>query len=129
MKRQLLVLIALAATSCSRSAPEPVAAPKQKMSELAGRTEGKSQRCLPGPRDVLFRVSDSDPNALVFDDGKTIWVSHMAANCQYEPGRTVIPDTLAAYYCSGDMVREGGRVTLMPSRYCALGSFTPYAAK
>jgi hypothetical protein len=129
MKQQLLVLIALSAVSCSRSAPEQVAAPPKKMSELAGRTEGKTQRCLPGPRGVLFRVSDSDPNALIFDDGKRIWVSHMAANCQYEPGQTVIPDTLAAYYCSGDMVREGGRVTLAPSRYCALGSFTPYAAK
>lgn len=129
MKRQLLVLTALAAMSCSRSTPEPVAAPPQRIPELAGRTEGKTQRCLPGPRDVLFRVSDSDPNALIFDDGKRIWVSHMAANCQFEPGQTVIPDTLAAYYCSGDMVREGGRVTLTPSRYCALGSFTPYATK
>jgi hypothetical protein len=99
------------------------------MSELAGRTEGRTQRCLPGPRDVLFRVSDSDPNALIYDDGNRIWVSHMAANCQYQPGQTVIPDTLAAYYCSGDMVREGGRMALMPSRYCALGPFTPYAAK
>jgi hypothetical protein len=129
MKQQLSVLIALSAASCSGSAPEPVAAPPQKVSELAGRTEGKTQRCLPGPRGVLFRVSGSDPNALIFDDGKRIWVSRMAANCQYEPGRTVVPDTLAAYYCSGDMVREGRRVTLTPSRYCALGSFTSYAAK
>ncbi|HEX7929297.1 MAG TPA: hypothetical protein VF470_00095 [Sphingomicrobium sp.] len=128
MKARMIMLMAVAAGSCSQPSPQPIAAPK-KIAELSGRTAGKTQRCLPGPRDVIFEVSRSDPSLLLHDDGKRIWVSRAGPDCQFQSGQTVIPDTLAAYYCSGDLVRVGGATNLFPaSRYCALGSFTPYAA-
>ena len=129
MKSRLIVLVTALAGSCSQPTAEPVAPPKR-ISELSGRVAGKTQRCLPGPRNVIFDVSNSDPQLLLHDDGKRIWVSRVGPDCHFESGQTVIPDTLAAYYCSGDLVRVGGATNLFPAgSYCALGSFTPYSTE
>ena len=120
MDAKLAILVAVLAGS----AP-PAAVPI----EAKGRVAGKTQRCLPGPRDVIFDVSSSDPSLLLHDDGKGIWVTQVGPGCHLEAGQTVIPDTLASYYCSGDLVRLGGARNLFPaSSYCALGNFTPFSA-
>ena len=76
---------------------------------------------------ALFHTSNSDPHLLLYDDGKTIWASTLDANCGFEPGESVVPDGSASYYCRGDFMRAGNRVTLLPfGRTCALGDFTPY---
>jgi hypothetical protein len=123
-----LVVILAAAIAGFGAAPQstPVAAGKD-VAELAGRTAGKPQRCVSVQPGRLFSVSDSNPNLLLYDDGKTIWVSEVGSSCSFEPGETAIPDESSSYYCHGDFVRPGSRITLLPfGRRCALHEFTPY---
>ena len=106
------------------------AAPRNAVTELTGRTPGKTQRCIPFKPGSLFTVSRSDPHVLLYDDGEMIWATKLAASCGFQAGQTAVPDSNAAYYCSGDLVRTGGRVTLMPfGELCALGKFTGYKGK
>ena len=106
------------------------AAPRNAVTELTGRTPGKTQRCIPFKPGSLFTVSRSDPHVLLYEDGETFWASRLAAGCGFQAGQTAVPDSNAAYYCSGDLVRTGGRVTLMPfGELCALGKFTAYKNK
>ena len=102
-------------------------APLSQVPELAKRTPGKPQRCISGQSGLLFRTAEADPHLLLYDDGKTIWVSNLDASCGFPPGQTVIPDTFASSYCRGDFVLAGSRETLLPiGRRCVLGDFTPY---
>jgi hypothetical protein len=120
-----LSIAILAAALTASAAPVPVTAP-QAAPELAGRTPGKAQRCVTGEAGLLFQVSESDPHLLLYGDGKTIWASRLGPECGFEAGETAMPDETASFYCRGDFVRAGGRVTLIPGRRCTLGDFTPY---
>jgi hypothetical protein len=124
---KLHIAILAAALTTSGAAPPPTAVPPT-VSELAGRTPGKTQRCVAGQPGLLFRMSESDPHLVLYDDGKKIWASNLGPSCGFEPGQTIVPDASASYYCKGDMVRAGSRITLIPRGHCALGDFTPYAA-
>ena len=123
-----LLLLALATSSAA-----PRAVPKTQhndVKELAGRTAGKTQRCIPFEPGRLFTVSESDPHVLLYERGNTIWVSGLDATCGFKPGQTAVPDSNASYYCKSDLVRSGARVTLMPfGELCALGNFKAYTTK
>jgi hypothetical protein len=128
MKLRVSIVAVALAGSCAGSQTAPVAAPKA-VAELAGRSPGKSQRCVTGEPGVLFRVSDSDPHLLLYDDRKTIWASVLAPSCGFEAGQTVGPDVSASYYCHGDFVRARSRIALLPFGHtCVLGDFTPYSS-
>jgi hypothetical protein len=127
MSSKTFVLVALLACSCAKGAPEPVAPPPQRVAELAGRLPVTSQRCIGVESGRLFRISNSDPHVLLYEEDKVIWVSTLEDSCGFAPGQTVIPDSNAAYYCKGDLVRSGEQVTLLPfGRICALGNFTAF---
>lgn len=122
MKAGIVILIAALALSG--------AAPRNAVTELAGRNPGKTQRCISFKPGSLFTVSRSDAHVLLYEDGETLWATKLAASCGFQAGQTAVPDSNAAYYCSGDLVRTGGRVTLMPfGELCALGKFTAYKSK
>lgn len=125
MKRGIVILAgALAASSAALTAPTS-GQPK----ELAGRTAGTAKRCIPFDPQRLFTVSRSDSHVLLYDDGEKIWATRLDASCGFEAGRTVTPDTAANTACKGDVVRMGGRITLIPfGELCMLGDFTPYSA-
>jgi hypothetical protein len=119
--------IIAAALAVLIAAPSPAPAPSQKVLELAGRAPGKPQRCIGGQPGLLFTTADSDGHLLLYDDGKTIWANSLEASCGFGAGQTVLPDESASYYCRGDFVRAGNRITLSPfGERCPLGNFTPY---
>ena len=121
MKLRASILAAMLAGLCA--APAPLS----KVPELAKRIPGKPQRCISGQSGLLFRTAEADPRLLLFDDGKTIWLSSLDASCGFQPGQTVIPQLIASYCCRGDVVLAGGCETLLPiGRRCVLGDFTPY---
>jgi hypothetical protein len=125
MTLRTAILSAGLAVFTAASSPPPVAS--QKITELAGRAPGKPQRCIGGQPGTLFATADSDPHLLLYDDGRTIWTNTLEASCGFEAGQTVIPDESASYYCRGDFVRAGNRITLSPfGQRCSLGNFTPY---
>jgi hypothetical protein len=126
MKLPMVILASALASLGAAPQSTPVAADKD-VAELAGRTAGKPQRCVSVKPGRLFSTSDSNPNLLLYDDGKTIWVSDVGPNCGFEGGESAIPDESSSYYCQGDFVRPGSRITLLPfGRHCALRDFTPY---
>lgn len=127
MKHGFAILAAALATMSA--APPPAALPAPTVvAELTGRTPGKAQRCMSGTPGILFTTSGSDPQLLLFDDGKTIWASNLGPSCGYGPSESVVPDASASYYCKGDFVRAGGRNVIIPGRRCTLGDFTPWRA-
>src|SRR5262245_10265474 len=117
MKSAIALLAVILTTSAADNPP----------TELNGRTPGKPQRCVSVQPGSGFFTSDSDPHLLIYDDGKTVWASHLDASCGFGPSESIIPDENASYYCKGDFVRQGSRIELSPfGRRCALGNFTPY---
>ena len=130
MEMVLALLIAMLAGSSAAPQPAPKAPHGKVPEELVGRSPGKTQRCVPFEPGRLFNVSRSDPHVLLYEKGKTIWASKLPDNCSFEAGQTVVPDSNASYYCSGDLVRAGERITLEPfGALCAVGEFTAYSAK
>ena len=126
MRLRIALLAVVLAGSFAGTQPSPKG---NQVTELAGRKAGKTQRCVSLPSGRLFSVSESDPHLVLYDDGTTIWASNIGPSCSFEGGQTVIPDETASYYCKGDFVRAGSRITLPPfGRRCALGNFTPYRA-
>jgi hypothetical protein len=122
-----IAILAFALLSAYSASPRPASVAPTKVAELAGRTAGKPQRCLGAQSIQLFTTSASDPHVLLYDDGKTIWVSQLDASCEFGPSETIIPTSAEPYYCRGDFVRQGSRVQLNPfGRSCVLGDFTPY---
>ena len=125
MRPRAFLLTAAFAILCAAPSPAPIA--PQKIAELAGRIAGNPQRCVGVQPGDLFTTADSDGHLLLYDDGKTIWVSTLEASCGFAPGQTVITDESASYFCRGDFVRAGHRTTLSPfGQHCALSNFTPY---
>lgn len=124
------MLLASGALVLAGAAPSPAPDRSAKtVDELSGLSPGKNQRCVSVQPGNFFTTSQSDPHILLYDDGKTVWASRLDQHCGFEPGQTVIPDTSASYYCHGDFVRAGSRVTLLPfGPTCVLGNFTPYRA-
>ncbi len=124
---KLRTAIVAAGFAVFTAAPSPAPVASQKISELAGRAPGKPQRCVGVQPGMLFTTADWDPHLLIYDDGRTIWANSLEASCGFEPGQTVIPDESSSYYCRGDFVRAGNRITLSPfGQRCSLGNFTPY---
>ena len=115
---------ALAASSAALTAP-----PTGQPAELAGRTAGKTQRCIPFDPRHLLEVSRSDSHVLLYERGDKIWATRLDESCGFEAGSTVTQDAIANTVCKGDLVRMGGRITLMPfGELCTVGTFTPYTA-
>jgi hypothetical protein len=126
MSPRLALLAAVLAALTAAPSPAPAPATNQ-VAELAGRAPGEPQRCVGVRPGALFATADSDPHVLLYDDGKTIWVSPLQASCEFGPGESIIPDETASYYCRGDFVRQGSRIELSPfGKRCVLGNFTPY---
>jgi len=129
MKLQIAIAGVMLAGVGTASAFAP--APKlETIPEVLGRTAGKPQRCVAVEAGRLFSTANSNPQVLLYDDGKTIWVSRLNADCSFDGGQTVVPDETASYYCNGDFVRGGSRVTLNPvGGRCVIGNFTPYRSR
>jgi hypothetical protein len=93
--------------------------------ELAGRTAGRPERCIPANQGQALRIVDR--RTLVYRQGSTIWVNRLDAPCSgLRPLSTLIVDVHGSQYCSGDRVRglEPGSGIAGPS--CPLRDFVPY---
>jgi hypothetical protein len=116
--------VAAAATVALSCAPNPAATPGA-VAELAGRTAGASQSCVPIEPTQNLRVVDS--RTVLYGSGHTVWLNHLRTEC---PGMDRM-DILATeprgtQYCSGDPVRSLDPVSKVPGPVCVLGDFVPY---
>lgn len=112
-----LLLLAACATGSTRQA--------DLSSELAGRTAGPPQDCVPASAGDSLVARDSQ--TLVYRHGGTIWVNRLAAAC---PGlnamSTLIVEVHGSNHCRGDPVRAIEAGQNIPGPICVLGSFTPW---
>ncbi len=120
----LLSAFALAATGCTRpAAPGDRAAFAQ---ETAGRVAGSPRSCVNSNQATNLRVIDSQ--TLAYDDGPTIWVTHLGAQCPgIETLSTIIVEPkLGGEYCRGDHVRGLEQGAIIPGATCFIGDWVPY---
>ena len=123
----MIVLIPVSAfvlASCAMQAGD-VAAQTSPLS-LAGRTAGRPERCVLIQPTEAMRVSQSDPHALLYGRGKTIWLNRLAGQCSLNATHTLVTEAIGASYCRGDRVRSFDNFTRIPGNSCILGDFIPY---
>jgi len=121
MKKRAAFLFLLG--SCA--APQPVSAPKPSV-ELAGRTAGAPQRCIPIERDEGLRVDSNDRGILLYGRGKRVWANHLAPGCGFNSGDVLIVQPIGSDYCRRDFVRSVDPVSRFPGPSCILSEFVPY---
>ena len=93
--------------------------------ELAGRTAGAAQDCVPASPGANLVARDS--RTLVYDRGDTLWVNRLGSACPgLHPTSTLIVDLHGSRYCRGDRFRTVEPGQSIPGPYCLLGAFTPY---
>jgi hypothetical protein len=123
MKASLLIPIA-ALAACAAPAPEP--APQRQASELAGRTPGPAQDCIPSVRTEPLRVAEGDTHMLLYGRGTTIWASRLEPGCGFSHNDTLITESHDGRYCKGDLVRSNNGISNIPGPTCVFGEFVPY---
>lgn len=126
--RALMILpaavAALATASCTRpAAPNGNAEFAQ---ELAGRSAGAPASCINSRQNANLRVVDSQ--TLAYDDGPTLWVTHLGAAC---PGiatlsTVIVEPQLGGQYCKGDHIRGLEQGATIPGPICFIGEWVPY---
>ena len=121
-----LILAALAAFAAACSPAQPVAAAP--VAELAGRTAGPAQRCVPIiPGDALH-LTEGQTEVLAYGTGRTIWINRLRSNCAgLDRDDTLVVQSIGSQYCRGDQVRSFDPVTRITGASCILGDFVPYS--
>jgi len=124
MKRAPALILTMIA-GCTAPQPQAPAPPRQAV-ELAGRTAGLAQDCIPFDRTEGLRVSDSDPHTLLYGRGRTIWASRLDPGCGFSVNDVLVSEPISRY-CRGDLVRSFDHLSRIPGPTCVLGSFVPYS--
>src|SRR3990170_5109613 len=98
------LLTGLAAIVAGCAPSSPVGAPAL-IAELAGRTAGAPQRCVPTQQTGSMRIAA--PQVILYGSGRTIWVNRLASNCLgMTPPNSLVVEPFGAQYCRGDRVRS-----------------------
>jgi hypothetical protein len=121
MKVRLLVLAAILA-GCA--AVPPAAEQQGPPRELAGRSAGAAQRCVPITQSDALRTSDNDNHTLLYGSGKTIWANHVG--CGFASNDVLITEPIGSSYCRGDIVKSFDRYSGIQGPACVLADFVPY---
>jgi hypothetical protein len=126
MRRLALLLPLLIVAGCA--APEtrgPTRESEALQRDLAGRTAGASTSCIPATGNQGLTIVD--PRTLAYDQGRTIWVNRLEADCPgMRPMDTLIVELHGSQYCRGDHFRATSTGNTIPGPICVLGDFTPY---
>lgn len=121
-KRIVPLTVLAAVAGCAPSEP---AGPPAPIAELAGRTAGAPQRCVPTQQTRSMRIAG--PEVVLYGSGRTIWLNRLASPC---PGMSrmniLIVEPSGAQYCRGDRVRTVEPLSKIPGPSCLLGDFVPY---
>jgi hypothetical protein len=115
-------ILAAVAGSCAPSSP--TGAPTL-LADLAGRTAGAPQRCVPTRLTGSLRIAA--PQTILYGSGRTIWVNRLPPPCASMGLMDVIVvEPVGTQYCRGDLVRTINAVSKIPGPACPLGDFVPY---
>lgn len=129
-----ILIIAAAATSlvaCETTDYQPAQRTAQQQAtynrELAGKTPGKAESCLPLQRSNDMVVIDD--GTILYRDGRTTYVNQTLGSCNML-GRgsyaLVTRSGNGSMLCRGDISNVVDATTGMTVGSCALGDFVPY---
>jgi hypothetical protein len=114
--------LAALAGSCASARPAGPAV----IAELAGRTAGAPQRCVPIRQTENLRIVN--PQTVIYGSGRTIWVNTLASNCPGADRMDIfVVEPIGTQYCRGDRVKTVDPVSRIPGPACILGDFVPYS--
>ena len=93
--------------------------------QLAGRTAGAPQSCVPVTQNAPLEIVDRQ--TLAYRLGSTIYVNRLGSECPgMRPFNTLIVETNGSQYCRLDRVRALEPGSSIPGPICPLGDFIPY---
>ena len=96
--------------------------------ELATRVAGAPVACI--PRLQATALNPVDSRTIVYDAGRTLYVSRLAADCpSLGPDSRLIVETFGSSYCANDHIRAIEPGSTIPGPVCRLGEFTPYRSR
>ena len=96
-------------------------------SEIADRTAGEAQSCIPTRQSEGLTIVDR--RTIVRREGRTIWVNRLQGDCPgLRPLNTLIVEAHGSQYCRGDLVRGLDPGTTVPGAACPLQDWVPYRA-
>lgn len=126
MRRLALLLSLLIVAGCAApDARAPTREAEALQQDLAGRTAGAPASCIPATGSQGLTIVD--PRTLAYDQGRTIWVNRLEADCPgMRPMDTLIVELNGSQYCRGDHFRTTSAGNTIPGPICVLGDFTPY---
>jgi hypothetical protein len=104
---------------CAPSGPVSVSTP---IPELADRTAGPPQSCVPITPNAAMRIADR--HHLIYSIGSTVWLS--TTDCPVNSDDILVLHPTTSQYCRGDIVRTVSRVGQIPGPACVIGNFVPY---
>ena len=116
-------LLSLAAVLAGCTAAPPAALP-QEPAELAGRTPGPAQRCVPVETGEGLRYGAD--RLLLYGRGSLVWVNRLEKGCTgIRPTDVLVLRPLGNRYCRGDLVQSFDATSRTPGPGCRLGDFIP----
>lgn len=119
-----VLALALLLAGC---APVPDASGSgQALARVVGPASGPAQNCISLPPGEGLTVLTGQ--ALGYRSGRTVWVSHVPAQCRLSSFSTVIVERQGSQVCRGDRVRTIETGASLAGPPCILGPFVPHAA-
>ena len=120
------VLITLLVASCAEPPPPGPPPPQGPIRELAGRSPGRIERCVPTDQMEPIHVAENDRHLLLYGGGRTIWVNHLGPECGFDPDDVLVTHPFGSSYCQGDLVRSFDRFSRIPGPACVLNEWVSY---
>jgi hypothetical protein len=129
MMKSLMWLPVLALAGCASAGEvEDTREARALQRQLAERVAGEPEDCV--PRNQIQSLQAVDGRTIVYDTGRDLWVSRLAADCpSLRPDSTLVVETFGDRYCRNDRVRALEPGSTIPGPICLLGEFTPYRTR
>lgn len=126
MKYRVATIAVILGSCAAPPGPPYGPAPQGPIRELAGRSAGKPEGCVPIQQSESLRVAENDRHLLLYGSGRTIWVNHLGPECGFNQDDVLVTHPFGSSYCRGDLVRSIDRDSRIPGPACVLNDFVPY---
>lgn len=120
-----ILLLPLILAACTAVPPPREDGEARFARELAGRTPGPPERCIPSDGQSSLQVVDSA--TLAYRRGRTLWLNRLPSVCPgMRRGDALVVEMFGSSYCRGDIIRPVRPYSAVPGPTCVLGEFVPY---
>lgn len=131
MRNAMIGLSALLVAGCETAGEMPLRSERAQATferELAGKTAGRAEKCLPLQRSRdMVKIDDS---TILFRDGRTVYVNTTLGACNNmgDQSYALVTRNFGPQLCRGDIATVTDMTSGITVGSCALGDFVPYRA-